>query len=435
MPDDERLTAREFRQATGVEDWRVLADGAEAWFDTSSHTAGAALIHRIIELTGAEERRPELDLRATGVRVRIGAGDPDGLVPADLDTARVISAAARDLALTADPSALQSFRVAFAAQDPEPILTFWRDVLGYRPDGADGLVDPLRRDPAVCCRQVDEPRPLRNRFHLDVARPHPIVLDTLATIKAAGAREAFVGDYYGTIADADGNEVDLIPLAPGGDRLSGEQLGGDGSDWGPETADWRILFGAMIFYPVAAPLRAAELAGTVARIADGAGLPLLIDLRPDGVMIDTAKDQWEDVRFAELAPKVQAAARGMSLTADQTPLRFVQVGIDAVDVPVVRAFWCAALGYELDPRPFVTDLYDPRRLNPPVFFQLITEPAEERLRQRNRTRIELSLPGDQVATRVESALAAGGRVRDEEAVDGRWLIADPEGNEVLIIAG
>ena len=37
----------------------------------------------------------------------------------------------------------------------------------------------------------------------------------------------------------------------------------------------------------------------------------------------------------------------MGLTADPSRLRFVQIGIDAVDIPAVRAFWRAVLGYEL----------------------------------------------------------------------------------------
>jgi len=46
MSHDERLAAKRFQQAGGVEDWRVLASGASARFDAPSHTAGAALVHR-----------------------------------------------------------------------------------------------------------------------------------------------------------------------------------------------------------------------------------------------------------------------------------------------------------------------------------------------------------------------------------------------------
>jgi len=105
------------------------------------------------------------------------------------------------------------------------------------------------------------------------------------------------------LADADGNEVDLVP----GDRVSK----------GPETADWQVLFGAMTFYPVDSPVRAGELASAVAGLADEAGLPLMVDLRPDGVTIDSGKDRWEDEegsatsRFVDLAGRIQTAARDL----------------------------------------------------------------------------------------------------------------------------
>ena len=65
------------------------------------------------------------------------------------------------------------------------------------------------------------------------------------------------------------------------------------------------------------------------------------------------------------AANSQSTARGMGLTADPNRLCFVQIGIDAVDIPTVRGFWRAVLGYEDDPRSElgVTDIYDPRRLN------------------------------------------------------------------------
>ena len=79
-------------------------------------------------------------------------------------------------------------------------------------------------------------------------------------------------------------------------------------------------------------------------------MALLIDIRADGVMIDTGKDRWEDERFPDLARQVQAEARGLGLTADPSRTRFFQVCIDAVDVPRVREFWRVVLGYENDPR-------------------------------------------------------------------------------------
>jgi hypothetical protein len=201
-----------------------------------------------------------------------------------------------------------------------------------------------------------------------------------------------------------------------------------------ETADWRAMFGGMTFYPIASPLRAAELAATVAGLADDAGLPLLIDLRPHGVTIDSGKDLWEEDGFGDLARRVQAAARAKGLTADTTRLRFVQIGIDAVDIPAVRGFWRAVLGYENDPRSElgVTDIYDPRRLNLTILFQQMSASEEARRKQRNRIHVDVYVPDDQARARIDAALAAGGRIAYDAEAPEWWTLADPEGNEVDI---
>ena len=292
----DRATVTGFQQADGVRDWRALDAGASAWFDAPSMTAGAALVRRIGELTAATGL-PDVDLRPGGVRVRIGpAGD---LTRADVELARSISAAAQDLGLAADPAVLQTVQLVIDTADRPSLVSFWQTVLAYEPAGADRLVDPSRRDPALSFHR-SRPRPLRDRIHVDVVRAPDAVEAARATI----GQKPF-GAYGVALADADGNEVDLVP----GDRLSKR----------PETADWHVLFGAMTFYPVDSPGRAGELASAAAGLADDAGLPLMVDLRPDGVTIDSGKDQWEDGegsatnRFVDLAGGIQTTARDFGL--------------------------------------------------------------------------------------------------------------------------
>ena len=102
------------------------------------------------------------------------------------------------------------------------------------------------------------------------------------------------------------------------------------------------------------------------------------------------------------------------------------------DVAAVQGFWAAALGYAHDRREGVTDLHDPRWLNPVLVFQELHHSEVERRRQRNRIHIELAVPADEARTRRAGAVAAGGRLLDESA--DRWRIADPEGNELVIVA-
>ena len=421
MSEDVALTAKQFQEAGGTEDWRVLAFAASTWFDAPSHRAGAALVSRIAELADSAGHHPDVDLRPTGVHVRTFSHDAMSLTERDVALTRDISAAARDLGLTADPSALQQVQLTIDAHDHPAVMSFWRAALAYDQVGDEDLVDPLRRDAEIWFQRMDVQRPLRNRVHVDVGAPPELAHERVAAVRSAGGREMFAHEYYVTLADPEGNEVDVVPLVPDSDLPDA-----------PETADWRVLFGAMTFYPTASYRQAAELAAAVAALVDEAGMPLLVDVRPAGVTVDTGKDQWEDERFGDLAGRAQAAARGMGLAADPTRLRFVQVGIDAVDITAVRTFWRAVLGYELDPRQGITDLYDPRRLNMPFFFQPMSADDEARREQRNRIHVDLFVPDDQASARIDAALAAGGRVVDDAHAPAWWTLADPEGNEVDI---
>ena len=67
----ERITARQFREADGVEDWRVIGDGACAYFRTGSFTAGVRLVQAIGELAGLDDHHTDVDLRHDGVTVRL----------------------------------------------------------------------------------------------------------------------------------------------------------------------------------------------------------------------------------------------------------------------------------------------------------------------------------------------------------------------------
>ncbi|MFC7620061.1 VOC family protein [Microlunatus sp. GCM10028923] len=388
--------------ATMMSDWRVLDTGLTAWFDAPSPDAAAELVRRIGSLS-RDSGPPAVALRFEGVRI---SGAEPGL-------AEAISAEARELGLTADPTGLSSLRVRVAAADPPAVQAFWRTAFGYGEE-SDGLVDPSHRDPMIIVDELTEPRPLRNRIHVDVVRPP----DAVTAVRTELRREPF-GAYGVTLADPERNELDLVP----GDRLPE----------GPDTSDWWAVFGAVVHYPVAAPAEAADLAATVVGLARDAEIPLLVDLRGDGITIDSGKDQWEEApeRFAELAGRVQAAARAAGLTADPARPRFVQFGIDAVDIPSLQGFWTVTLGLRQDPRSFVTDLYDPYRLLPVIFFQSLDPDDEDRRRQPNRIRFELLVPHDRAAARIDAAVGAGGRLVGGD--DDRHIVADPEGNELIIV--
>lgn len=409
------LTPQQFQAAGGTEHWRALNAGADAWFSTTSHREGAAFTRRIGDAAEAAGHHPDIDVRAAGVHLRLFTHDSGSLTEKDVDLARRISAIAEELGLAPDPSAVQRLQVAIDAQDVGAVAPFWRAALRYDAVADDRLADPLQRHPRVWFQEMDAPRPLRNRLHLDAGTPWDLVPDKLAALEAASGRVVYENQWWKTWADSEGNEVDVFPLERPDDL-------GEGTD------DWRSMLTAAVHYPTGGFLEGVELVSAVAALADDAGLPLLIDLRYPGVTLDSGKDQQEAEGFAALAAGVQAAARGLGLTADPGGVRDFQVGFDALDVPAVREFWRVALGYLEDPREDVTDLYDPRRINPPVFFQQMDEPRP----QRNRLHLDLFVPDDEAEQRVAAALAAGGTVVYDAYAPDWWTVADPEGNELDI---
>jgi len=103
---DDGISAREFTDDTGTDDWRVIDPGAAALFRTESFTAGVELIEAIAELAEAANHHPDVDLRYATVTVRLVSHDIEGLSRRDLALARQISEAARELDIRADPAGL-----------------------------------------------------------------------------------------------------------------------------------------------------------------------------------------------------------------------------------------------------------------------------------------------------------------------------------------
>lgn len=209
----ERISGREFLDSDGVEDWRAVWGGgwACAHFRTDSFAMGVALVRKIGEVTADADHHPDVDLRPDGVAVRLFSGENEGLSTADVDLARRISAAAREMGATADPAAVQHVQVAIDALAAPDVVPFWRAVLGYAQVGEEDLVDPNRRGPSFWFQKMDAPRPGRNRFHIDVYVPGDQVEARIAAALAAGGRivnDAHSPEWW-TLADPEGNEADL----------------------------------------------------------------------------------------------------------------------------------------------------------------------------------------------------------------------------------
>jgi 4a-hydroxytetrahydrobiopterin dehydratase len=204
----ETITPRRFHEV----EWRVMRNDACGHFRTGSFAAGVALVDAIGRVTDAADHHPDVDLRSDSVTVRLRRDDGT-LGEREVALARQITAAAGELGVPVDPSSLQIVQIAIDALVIPHVLPFWRAVLGYRQVDDEDVIDALFQGPPIWFQQMDAPRPQRNRIHIDVYVPHDQAEARVAAALAAGGH--LVSDEHApewwTLADAEGNEVDVAP--------------------------------------------------------------------------------------------------------------------------------------------------------------------------------------------------------------------------------
>ena len=96
----------------------------------------------------------------------------------------------------------------------------------------------------------------------------------------------------------------------------------------------------------------------------------------------------------------------------------------------MRPFWKAVTDYQDEPEPsdLNAGLVDPFGRGPAIWFQQMDSPRP----QRNRIHLDIDVPHDAAAARIEAALAAGGTLLSDHAAPAFWVLADAEGNEACI---
>ncbi|WP_306327099.1 VOC family protein [Streptomyces venezuelae] len=204
---------------------------------------------------------------------------------------------------------------------------------------------------------------------------------------------------------------------------------------------WRYLLGGIRTAVTVGPLaRAAEVAAlAVAACGADADGHLALDIRPGRVLLTLQSSEHAAVtdRDVELARRVTAAVEGAGLrtepeiaTGAPRSLQLLEIAIDALDIPSIRPFWKAVLGYADEPGADGPSdaLVDPLRQGPAVWFQQMDRARP----QRNRIHLDLCVPHDEAPRRLDAALAAGGRLLSEAEAPAFWVLADGEGNEVCV---
>ncbi|MGD0245791.1 MAG: VOC family protein [Streptosporangiaceae bacterium] len=190
---------------------------------------------------------------------------------------------------------------------------------------------------------------------------------------------------------------------------------------------------------------AADVAARAAAVPGAQG-HLRMDVREDRVLLSlqTAEVGWVTARDVELARRISVVTEEFRLTTvsgtssgqhsvSQHSVRTVQVleiGIDALDIPSIRPFWKAVLGYADEPGRFGPEdaLVDPFGQGPSIWFQQMDAPRP----QRNRLHFDVSVPHDEAHSRIQATIAAGGKLLSDAEAPAFWVLADPEGNEACV---
>ena len=210
---DGSVGAREFAEA-GLDDWRFLLGRIEAQFRAGSFDGAASFALAVAEEANQANHHPDIDIRYPDrAFIALMTHATGGLTSLDLELATVISELARKSGLTSEPLPINRVEIAIDALDIGAIRPFWAAVLGYQPadptPSMSALVDPSRVGPSIWFQQMDEPRPQRNRIHLDITVPHDQAEARVADALAAGGDlvSAERAKAFWILCDSEGNEA------------------------------------------------------------------------------------------------------------------------------------------------------------------------------------------------------------------------------------
>jgi len=234
---------------------------------------------------------------------------------------------------------------------------------------------------------------------------------------------------------------DLTVMSTADEEPAGKGLSRTEASRAVGPLGWRYVLGMLC---ASVPVSSLGEASTVAALAVAACGPdadahLRLDLRPDRVELSL---QARDVpavtsRDAELAEAITAAVTGTGARIASPvsaqyprPVQAIELAIDAMDIPAIRPFWRAVLGYGDEPGHDEPEaaVVDPAGQGPAIWFQQMDEPRP----QRNRIHFDVSVPHDEAHQRIGATLAAGGKLLSDAEAPAFWVLADPEGNEACI---
>lgn len=195
-----------------------------------------------------------------------------------------------------------------------------------------------------------------------------------------------------------------------------------------ELPGWRILTKKLHATFLTGNFAAgADFVARITPLAEAANHHPDVDLRYPAVHIALFSHDVGGLtqRDIDLAGQISALAAELGIETDLRTPQDTEIGIDAIDIDVVKPFWRAVLGYTDSGR---DDLVDPLGVGPTVWFQAMDAPRP----QRNRVHLDVHVPHDVARERVQAAITAGGHLVYEDEAPAFWVVADAEGNEACV---
>lgn len=194
------------------------------------------------------------------------------------------------------------------------------------------------------------------------------------------------------------------------------------------VGDWRVAAtGPQAVFTASSLAQAASLLAPALAAAEKLALLPDIDLRAEAIVVRVPYRSLDGIPAAatEFAAAVSRAAHELGLAANPSLVQSVGVYVAQHSDADVRPFFLAALGYDAFGD---SDAVDPLRSGPQLAFNPITGDVPAR----GRTHFDVFVPADQAQTRVDAALAAGGRLVDDSDAPAYWSLASPDNHGVDI---
>ena len=204
---------------------------------------------------------------------------------------------------------------------------------------------------------------------------------------------------------------------------------------GAELDDWR-----QIHWRIRARFRTGDFAtgrALLDRIADAAEAanhhPDLVLTYTDLIVTLSSHDvHGLTNRDVELARTISELAADMGVAADVTSLTDVDLGLDTDDGARLAPFYTALLGSSV----VSGELVDSTGQVPTVWWQ---EPDDGDVEHalppqsfEQRWHLDVWVPHDAVAARLQAVLDAGGRLVSDRGAPSYWVVEDADGNRACI---